>query len=368
MTFALFLCLCLVIIYNTHKAMIDCEQRIGAENTAPECFSLLREPAESTLQRRSGPLGVYQMAAAAATIRSSLPVCPKQVSWNPNRLVSLWDIVNQFNMRSFLHGSFVLREMRCTLMELRRLDKTAVVNAESHEAIVRELHHLHKMCEESDFPASRSKIYFVLQRMAIPNYSAEVSGVISDLYNIDEVLVSEMWKHKFLRISDSNAAFVDQDALFGSNVIAEAADDIKAAGNCLACECNTAAVFHLMRAAEWGLRALCSHLGIIKTVKTKKSGKKKYVPIEYTQWERMLEDAQTRIDKKIEKLAAGKRKQELQEFYYPLLSDLNGFKDAWRNHVMHTRASYSPQDAIAIFDHVKRFMSSLAAGLERMRA
>ena len=48
-----------------------------------------------------------------------------------------------------------------------------------------------------------------------------------------------------------------------------AKDDIGAAGNCYAADLHTAAVFHLMRVAEKGMKALARHLGIKKVTKTK---------------------------------------------------------------------------------------------------
>ena len=115
-----------------------------------------------------------------------------------------------------------------------------------------------------------------------------------------------------------------------------------------------------MRAAEWGLRALCVHVGVTRIRKSKKPGTKKYVAISYSQWEQMLSAVQDRIDARINRLAPGKKKQSLQEYYYPLLRDLKGFKDAWRNHVMHARADYSVNGAKAVFGHVKSFMEQLS--------
>jgi hypothetical protein len=48
------------------------------------------------------------------------------------------------------------------------------------------------------------------------------------------------------------------------------------------------------------------------------------------------------------------------KFYYPVLQDIRGIREAWRNHVMHTRAEYSPEEAVAIFEHVRRIATTLA--------
>jgi hypothetical protein len=74
----------------------------------------------------------------------------------------------------------------------------------------------------------------------------------------------------------------------------------------------------------------------------------------------MLNQLPPLVDTKIEKMKRGKSKQEAQEFYYPVLQEIKAVRDAWRNHLMHTRADYSAKDADAIFGHVMRLMCTLA--------
>jgi len=146
------------------------------------------------------------------------------------------------------------------------------------------------------------------------------------------------------------------------DAIPDSQDDIREALYCYALERNTAAVFHLMRVAEWGLRAFCHHLGFRKVRSfIKKKGKNEFTPIEYSTWETILSQLRTRVSEKLAKLKRGSIKQERQEFYNPVLSDIEGFKDAWRNHVMHTRRDFNEHDAMAVISHVQRFMSLLVA-------
>jgi hypothetical protein len=63
----------------------------------------------------------------------------------------------------------------------------------------------------------------------------------------------------FVAVAPDLEAYIDQDALLGDAVTAKFPDavvEIRNAGNCLAVGCSTAAVFHLMRVVEFGLRAL----------------------------------------------------------------------------------------------------------------
>lgn len=67
-----------------------------------------------------------------------------------------------------------------------------------------------------------------------------------------------------------------------------------------------------------------------------------------------------RVDAKIKVMSRGPRKQKAQEFYHPTLKEVNGFKDAWRNHVVHVRREYATKDAEGVSSHVGRFMNLLA--------
>ena len=191
----------------------------------------------------------------------------------------------------------------------------------------------------------------------------DVTSMRAQLMNVVNAIMDDLTKRTFLGVTEQRS-LVDRDDLFGAEVLAafpNARDDIKAVGNCMAAECNTAAVFHMMRAVEWGLRSLCAHLGV-KSVRcrNKKTGKVTYKPISYQQWETILGQLQARVEKRIGKLRAGPVKQKWQEFYFPAIQDLNAFREAFRNHVMHARREYSAAEADATRDRVERFMRLLA--------
>lgn len=179
------------------------------------------------------------------------------------------------------------------------------------------------------------------------------------------VIVDEVRKYRFLHISKDRSGYLDQDALLGQRVkdaFPSATFDIREAGNCMAAECNTGAVFHLMRTVEWGLRALCVDMGFRKLrTQNKKTGKVKYIPLGWVEWETILNQLKERVTKRVASTKRGPKKQLYQEFYYPALQDIEAIKDAWRNHVMHTRREYMRGDADSAFSHVKRLMVNLAA-------
>jgi hypothetical protein len=82
--------------------------------------------------------------------------------------------------------------------------------------------------------------------------------LVRELKGIGDAADKELSQIKFAFIPTAKDKFFDRDDLFGKSFHDSAApemnSEIKAAGNCLAADLNTAAVFHLMRVAELGMR------------------------------------------------------------------------------------------------------------------
>jgi hypothetical protein len=119
----------------------------------------------------------------------------------------------------------------------------------------------------------------------------------------------------------------------------------------LAVGCADAAIFHLMRIAEYGLRALANDRRI-KLHKNK--------PIDLATWEdllKKLEEAEDAI-RNFPKTAA---REAQVDFFHGAMMELKRFKNKFRNRVMHTRESYDLHEALSAFDHVKEFMEILSS-------
>src|SRR5436309_10023407 len=83
----------------------------------------------------------------------------------------------------------------------------------------------------------------------------------------------EMSESFLVFVPKRQAEYFEKDALFGGEVsqaFPSAWEDIRDAGNCIAADLHTAAVFHLMRVGELGMRALARHLRV-KVQKTRKA-------------------------------------------------------------------------------------------------
>jgi hypothetical protein len=218
------------------------------------------------------------------------------------------------------------------------------------ETISRQLQLLRPICEQLRLVASQGDIEH-LSWLANSGTLPQCSVVIDLIKKLTSSVHSEVNVLQFAFIPVSKVEFFEKHDLFGEAVSAafpSAQPEIKDAGNCLAADLHTAAVFHLMRAVEHGLRALARHLRV-------RTGQ----PLEYACWEHVIRA----IDRKLNALRSkpkGKKKSDELEFYGRILMECAYFKDAWRNPVSHARGRYREAQALDVFGHVRDFMQRLA--------
>lgn len=186
-----------------------------------------------------------------------------------------------------------------------------------------------------------------------------------DYRRIRDGLLQEIQKHKFVYLPGSADEYFNQERLFGAAVydrFPSARFEIREAGNAFAFEMWTASVFHLMRAGEIGLRALA------KDRRISHLPKKKDAPVEMGCWDDIIKELEEQAGRIANwPNALGDVKVQAQEFYNGATMELRGFKDRFRNHVMHTRAEYRRADAESAMDHVKRFMNLLGTRISETR-
>ncbi len=176
-----------------------------------------------------------------------------------------------------------------------------------------------------------------------------------ELDRLVEVIAGTLSHNKFMMVPENKAEYYGQPKLFGFAVaerFPKANKEITEAGNCYATGNNTACVFHLMRVLEYGLRALAKKLKV-----------RLPRPTEFEEWGKILGGIEKEIDK-IEKLPKTRRRQADLEFYHGAAAQFRHFKNAWRNHVMHTQGDYDEYQAMSVMVHVREFTQHLATRLK----
>ncbi len=288
----------------------------------------------------------------------SLPVCLFE---NPYRLVSLWDIVNLFSVGNLMSAFSLLADHQARADIQIMLSPDARLDKRSYETVVEALVHIRGVCEEAGFLDSASKISFSLSAINrdTRDTSPLASAIKPELRGIQESISLDCAKNRFLRVPYDVIPYMGAIGLFGDKVserFPSAVRDIQEAGTCLVSGCGTAAVFHLMRAAEIALRALANDRAITYP----------HSSVDEQQCGALI----VSLDSKLNALRGADKKlwpsesvkNEQIRFYHAATIEFRSFNEAWRKQVCHAGSGsfYDHHQALSIFEHVKTFMQLLA--------
>lgn len=278
-----------------------------------------------------------------------------------SRLWSLLDIVETFNTREL----FILLEALKNWVFAcdRAREKKEKLTKPTLETVTKILERAATLCDEVEFKNAGlviNNIHLALG-FAIANADVDYSSLRSELRNAYDAVFCEYIRQRFITVDPEMKDMVDNETVFGERVrdaFPDAIYDMMEAGNCLAIRCDTAAVFHLMRVAEFGLRALA---------RDRRIQLPKKLPLDLGTWEdilKRLEGAEDAIRNYPKTLA----REAQYDFYHGAMMEFKRFKNKFRNVVMHNRYMYDHDEAKSAFNHVKDFMRILAAAIsERKR-
>lgn len=132
------------------------------------------------------------------------------------------------------------------------------------------------------------------------------------------------------------------------SVFPQADDDIKATVDLWAMNHATASVFHAMRVLECGLHGLAAELKLTFSIQV---------------WHNIINEIESAIKKEANALPRGDARNRRLQFLSEAAKEFGYFKDGWRNYVSHNKCSYDEHQARSVMEHVRQFMTTLAANL-----
>jgi len=184
-----------------------------------------------------------------------------------------------------------------------------------------------------------------------PAQTAVLTSRIDELiFNIQSELKSQL----FVVVPPIRKAwFASDDAEPFGKKVADAFPDstieIIEASRCLALARWTASVFHQMRAIELALHRWALQLGV-----------NQFSAIELENWKQII-DASDKTVRQLEQQPKSAQKDAELKYYGETIAHFRAIKDAWRNHVAHSRARYDEGQATSIMNHTREFMNLLAS-------
>jgi hypothetical protein len=318
----------------------------------------------------------------------------------PHRLISLWEM-HEFFACSFVLALDELADFKRRLIKMN-LDESAqwprrARPLESAVALILQFSEELKLtetigrCRRFGGQLLNSTRVIPTTTRFLKTFTKE--ELISEIEGIEDSVRGELFREKFVFIPTDKAEHFERDDLFGKTFHDSASKEInfeiKAAGNCLAAELNTAAIFHFLRAAELGMRRLAKRLGVV-VIREKKQIKiddatwtelvtgtknqtnfsgdaikkiirtiQKEIKLDDAEWDELIIAIREKVEtEKALKPQARKIKKYFKE-YERLAQQFDHMKND-RNNIMHTHGENTPDEAKVVLGRVKDFMLKLA--------
>jgi hypothetical protein len=270
--------------------------------------------------------------------------------FRPFQIVSLLEMI-EFQAREFLH---LLNALVAVKNDLEQRD-VAVLSESEQQGMLRWADEAKRVCGKYGMDVSYYTGRIENKAQRPDEFKPSMASVVNELRHC---ILKELRDRKFMFIPIEESKYYDQEALFGQEIqsrFPQANAEISAAGNCYATGNYTACVFHLMRAVEIGARCMVTRLGVHAHLNGQ--------PLELCDWGTLIAALQKGVDTLATGTRTDMRKKKRFEFYNHAVGSFRNFKDAWRNHVSHTREMYQPGKTKDIMDNTRQFMTHLAEQL-----
>lgn len=289
------------------------------------------------------------------SVSHALPSLSNWRKWlRPFRIVSLWEM-HKFRADMFFAIASTVENVRAGANFLAKLASHEKIPDDIWKGEPETLRSVIRHCDDVGMEYVQPHINRMLERFEGKYGGYDSARLATDLGELYWRVQDEMEKILVMRIPKDRSDYFEKVQLFGPEVATNfpsANFDIEEAGNCYATDRNTACVFHSMRVLEHGLRALAADLQISFST-----------PIELENWQNIIEKIESEI-REINKQPKGMQKTQDLQFYSEAAKEFRYFKDAWRNHVSHSREEYGDAEAYRVLTHVKDFMQHLATRLK----
>jgi hypothetical protein len=268
----------------------------------------------------------------------------------PWGIMSLWDMIN-FNIYKFCIALHMAESEEC-LSGMSQSDGH-LTPEQSDELTKKFFPFVDEQCAELGLQACRDHLKRMQQHLG---HGIEWSEWYALVRTLREMIVDGLKRVACYYYPQERAEiywrFMDQ----WGPILAKfqsATEEAMHAVDCYALDKNTASVFHSMRIAEIGLRALAKERGVRLPKK----------PLEWGNWQDIITAIRNDV-KRIQNAEAGPKKDAALSFYQGALGEFESFKDVYRNQVMHVRESYGAETALHVLNHVREFMRRLSTKID----
>jgi HEPN domain len=272
------------------------------------------------------------------------------LSWeqNPHRLRSLPEMLEIFAVHYIELGRFVEQAM-ALLASAEDIDtggpilESRPLSDDEKEELRDTMKIVLRECRALDLKASCTVIARRIDDDNLPEKYREFELLV-------EMVEAEIGAKKFFFIPDYRAKYYNlMLPIRVVDAFPAASSEIVAAGKAFATALYTSCVFHAMRAAEIGVRALAAEMDVTFPIS-----------IDLIEFGNVLD----KIDGKIRDMRTLPRSEKKAldlQFLSQAASQFRYFKDGWRVRAAHARAIFDEREALSAFDHTLGFFETITA-------
>lgn len=278
---------------------------------------------------------------------------PLRIERLPFGRQSLFDMIN-FQIFGVCNALKRMLEQESYFLERREAEPRAIATEDDRRGVSGTIVLAKLAAIELELTAAGDRINSFERKL---RNEMTVADLLAEIRALRETIESELRRRHFHYYGQDKVHIALEAETDWGSIISKfpsVKNDALSAADCYALGHSTASVFHLMRVAEFGLRAIARE----RRVKLPR----KQV-LEWADWRTIIDEVGKKVAL-IGNMKRGPARDAALEFYQGAIAHFSGFKDAYRNNVMHTRVWYGATDAITIMRHVHSFMNVLAAKTE----
>ena len=282
--------------------------------------------------------------------------------WDSRRRWSLWDMIN-FVLHNFVFAHDSLRQLLNDTSEKAASEPLGEVSAVDHRRVASVVQVVADQCVEAlylrDAWDTIQELFGILGNQRMQPYTwGRVHSLLETLQR--QISLQLQGEYFFHYMREDAHLLIEMEKEWG--IVISSFPTVKpevASGiDCFSIGHNTACVFHMMRAAEFGLRMIARERGI------KIVGRNK--PIEWGTWTDVFRAIDDKL-RAVRNATPGPKKDAALAFYNGALSDLRVLQSNYRDPTMHFRDSYDRGQAYSAMFRVKTLMANLASKLREDR-
>jgi len=278
----------------------------------------------------------------------------------PSGLMSLFDMMN-FCLREFALGLRALSYDTLSVQEKIQEGAFAKITDAERRRIEHNLEFgVARYCRQLNLESAVKRLERTFRALRSTNDQTyeTIEGELITLYEaIEDDLKTEYFYHypreKALLVV-KNSEWTPTFRAFPSQAKPEAERGI----DCYGLGHNVACIFHMMRVAELGMRALARERKVTFP----------HRPLEWAEWENVINLIDTKAKAASADMTRGPALDAARAFYTAAIAQLRAFKET-RNRIMHMRGGFDELDARRAMTQVRDFMNGLSVKIgEKTRA